>query len=255
MLSDAEKLFATHGSEPGQVGYFNKEIGVNDTAGTFTFTRLVQNVEKVIDINEDGKGTWRCDAAVGKVNIGPAGWHIWDEQAGRCNCGRADRPMYNTGTHALPFEKITVLECVLGNFGGNAMVTYMEYKDPAYDAYIQRATGEGVSNVSGRTLQELLRLLMEWEIAVDEFANTEAHALAAKKYLAGMNMPEEVRSWIWDNVPGNSVQRYIEGNPQARDRDDLPPSITGTVVESWLVPLILESPVIGHMSGDDWIDE
>lgn len=96
--------------------------------------------------------------------------------------------------------------------------------------------------------------MMEWEIAVDEFTNTEAHAVAAKKYLAGMNMPEEVRSWIWDNVPGNSVQRYIEGNSRARDRE-LPPSITGTIVESWLVPFILEAPAIGFMTSEDWIDE
>jgi hypothetical protein len=252
MLSD--EIFANHGLERGNVGYFNKEIGVNDTIGTFTFTRLIRDVQRVTEISDQGEEMIRCDSNEEKENIGPAGWHIWDEQKSRCNCGRGDRPIYNTGTHALPFDKIDFLQCVLGNFGGNAIVTYMEYKDPIYDAYIQRATGEGVSNVSGRTLQELLRLLMEWEIAVDEFTNTEAHAVAAKKYLAGMNMPEEVRSWIWDNVPGNSVQRYIEGNSRARDRE-LPPSITGTIVESWLVPFILEAPAIGFMTSEDWIDE
>ena len=95
-------------------------------------------------------------------------------------------------------------------------------------------------------MQELLRLMMEWEVALDEFGSTERVATVCKGMLTGMNMTQEVRDWIWTNVPPNKVQKFLEGSTTAQD-DPEPPDITGTVVEDWLLEQINGAPTIGHM--------
>lgn len=245
-FSEEDKLFATHGSQEfGSIGYYDKSNPDVPQGGTFTFTKLIKNVTTVVEAGANNETYQRCDPGM----IGPCGWHQWNADTQLCNCGSTDAPNINTGSHVLPFGEISGLACVLGNYGGNAIVTYMEYKD----AIVEETTERERHTVTARTLQELMRLLMEWEYAVDQFECVEPHALAAKAYLAGLNIPPEVRAWLWDEVPPNKVQRFLEGNPNPRDRVPPPPAV-GTVFERWIVPLIIAAPSIGFLTENDWIE-
>ena len=92
-------------------------------------------------------------------------------------------------------------------------------------------------------MQELLRLMMEWR---GSMSLARLNVSPRSAVCTGMNMTQEVRDWIWTNVPPNKVQKFLEGSTTAQD-DPEPPDITGTVVEDWLLEQINGAPTIGHM--------
>ena len=71
--------------------------------------------------------------------------------------------------------------------------------------------------------------MMEWEIAGSDFGSTEPMVAISVNMLKGLEMPDDVRDWIWTNVPPNKVQKYLEGKTDAQVADD-PPDISGTIV-------------------------
>ena len=230
----------------GGIGYYNKlpartytEDGsmwtVDNSKGIFAFTRLIPNIELV-----DEDGHVRCDG--GTNNFGPMGFHEWDEALQVCNCGALTQPYALTGNHDLLFSSLEYLDVVMGNPECGGTIVYMESSDQGAEL----AVVKGRHSVTARTLQEVLRLLLEWEIAGELFDSTEPMVDVAKQMIIGLGMTEEIKTWIWDNVPPNKVQLFLEGNTNAQEPTE-PPDITGTVVEPWLLDLIQRSAGIGFM--------
>lgn len=243
--------FAEQPQMLGGVGYYNKlpartitEDGsswtIDRTKGVFAFVQVVEIGDVVTEIGTDGETYQRCDA--GQQQYGPVAFHVWDPVAGVCNCGATTPPDPLTGSHHLKLENMQYLSVVFGNPAIGGQVIYIE----SNDADAEENTVRDRHSAGTRTMQELLRLMMEWEVALDDFGSTEVMGTVAKGMLAGMDMPQNVRDWIWTNVPPNKVQKFLEGRPDAQD-DPEPPDITGTVVEDWLLEQIGQAPVIGHM--------
>lgn len=244
-------LFADQPQMLGGVGYYNKlpvrtitEDGVSwtidRTKGFFGFVKIVEVGDHVLENGTDDMPHQRCDA--GQSQYGPMAFHVWDPVAEVCNCGADSAPYALTGNHDLPFNELGFLSIVFGNPGVGGHVVYIESTDADAEERVVRNR----HSAAARSMQELLRLMMEWEVALDEFGSTEPMAQVAKNMLTGMNMPQDVRDWIWTNVPPNKVQRFLQGNTAAQDADD-PPDITGTVVEPWLLDQIGRASIIGYM--------
>jgi len=243
--------FSEHAEHLGAVGYFNKlpartvtQDGstwtIDNTKGLFAFTQLVPDMPVEASVDGDGQAIERCDA--GRNQHGPIAFHTWDETAQECSCGADTAADPLTGNHYILFHEITFVGSVFGSAAIGGQVIYLE----SSDADAEVLTVANRHSASARTIQELLRLMMEWEIAGTDFGSTEAMVGVATEMLEGLNMPADVRDWIWTNVPPNKVQKYLEGREDAQVADP-PPDITGTIVEDWLVPLITESPQIGFM--------
>ena len=243
--------FSEHSEQLGGVGYYNKlpvrtitQDGatwtVDNTKGLFSFTPLVADVELEEVVDADGNTHQRCDA--GTNQYGPKGLHVWNEITGQCNCGASTAADPLTGSHHLLFYELTHISSVFGSPAAGGQVVYIE----SSNAESERLTVADRHSVSARTLQEILRLMLEWEIAGSDFGSTEPMASTATSMIAGLAMPDDVRDWIWTNVPPNKVQKYLQGDTDAQVAET-PPDITGTIVEDWLVPLITESPNIGFM--------
>lgn len=243
--------FSEHPQHLGGVGYYNKlpartitQYGstwtIDNTKGFFAFVQLVPNLVMVEEIGSDGGTHRRCDAD--KDQYGPIAFHVWDEDAGECNCGEDTPPHALTANHDLPFNELIYLSAVFGGPNCGGQVVYIESSDAAAEErVISKRHSAGT-----RTIQELLRLMMEWEVAGSDFGSTEPMVSVCTDMLAGLAMPDDVRNWIWTNVPPNKVQKYLEGRTDAQTADP-PPDISGTIVEDWLVPLITEAPQIGFM--------
>lgn len=243
--------FAEQPQMLGGIGYYNKlpartieEDGsswtIDRTKGFFGFVKVVEIGAVVEEAGTDGQTHKRCDA--GQSQYGPLAFHVWDPVAQVCNCGADSAPYELTGNHDLPFNELTYLSVVFGNPEVGGQVVYIESSNAAAEERVVRTR----HSAAARSMQELLRLMMEWEVVYDHFGTTEPMAAVAKSMLTGMNMTQDVRDWVWTNVPPNKVQKYLQGETTAQEADE-PPDITGTVVEDWLLEQIGRAPVIGHM--------
>lgn len=243
--------FSEHPEHLGGVGYYNKlpartvtQDGstwtIDNTKGFFGFVKLVPNIVLVEETGSDGVTHQRCDGD--KDQYGPMAFHVWDEDAEECNCGADTPPHVLTGNHDLPFNELVYLSAVFGGPHCGGQVVYIESSDTAAEERVVTNRHSAAT----RTIQELLRLMMEWEVAGSDFGSTEPMVSVCTDMLSGLAMPDDVRNWIWTNVPPNKVQKYLEGRTDAQTADT-PPDISGTIVEDWLVPLITESPQIGFM--------
>jgi len=243
--------FAEQPQHLGGVGYYNKlpartitEDGstwtIDNTKGFFSFTQLIPDINEDEELGSDGEMHRRCDS--GHNQYGPKGFHVWNTETEECNCGADTAPYPLTGNHDLPFNELDWLSAVFGNPECGGLVVYIE----SSDAEAEERVVAGRHSISARTIQEILRLMMEWEFAGSDFESTEPMVNVAKNMLTRLEMPNDVRDWIWTNVPPNKVQKYLEGNTDAQVADD-PPDISGTIVEEWLLPLIQKTAIIGFM--------
>lgn len=64
---------------------------------------------------------------------------------------------------------------------------------------------------AGRTLHELFRLLIEWDYAHTEFGNNEMVAIYSHNFIEYLQMPDDVRQDLINDVPPQAVELYIRG--------------------------------------------
>ena len=90
-----------------------------------------------------------------------------------------------------------------------------------------------------RTLGELFKLIIEWDIvSKTPFNNTEVQSTISTKILEFLDMPDAVRTEIMDNFPDTHVSLYLQGNPNATQRPSGVPNIT-PLFEEWVESKIL----------------
>lgn len=224
-------------NEHGRIGFWEKIVGDTDDVGFFGIAQHVplQNIQ--VSLGE----TLRCDATSRK---GPQGFHSW--QGDQCSCGRLDEPYPLTGNHYIAFGQLAAIFPIIEALPyGHIM--YFELTDPANEI---RAIEEPHSDCA-RTLQEVFRLLLEWDFAYTNLGNRERIAEVSHGIVEVLEIPQSIVDWILTEVPGDKVSRYLAGDPNAQQRAniaDIPP--LSDEFSEWLYDKISSTRSIGEYDGD-----
>jgi hypothetical protein len=152
--------------------------------GTFTFTKSVAI---------DG-GDWRCDR-------GMYGAKAFEQE-------NLDSVFQEVG-------QIVVYEPFL-NLNGTSHLIYVEANDRTQLA--EEKVNNSIAPVTGRTLQETMRLVYEWSVlAEDPFNSTDEAATAAKTFLDSLGFTTEERAAL-ASLPPMQISNYLAGSETARVR-------------------------------------
>lgn len=224
-----------HPTHKGGVGFYRKQPGVDDTTGFFAIAKARPIPEQMFDPSGE---VIRCDG----LSTGPMGFHEWDATTGRCSCGDPERPDPTTGNHILFLRGLATIFVVIEALP-YGFITYIELHDEAMeDEMIRRP-----HSASARTLQEVLRLLLEWDYAYTALGSREPIAEAARGMVGVLDIPAGVRSFLEGDMPDEKVARFVKGVKDARERPrperipDLPDE-----VDAWLEQKIIGSRPLGN---------
>jgi hypothetical protein len=95
---------------------------------------------------------------------------------------------------------------------------YLEFRDDE----TEEETLVAQATTFTRSIQEVFRLLLEWEFAATQLGSTEDIATTAAGMASVLDIPQNLRDWIINQVPPEKVGRYLAGNPNARARTTEP---------------------------------
>jgi len=229
-LSDCPK-------EHGRIGFWEKIVGDTDDVGIFGIAQHVTlgGVQVL-----DGE-TIRCDANSRK---GPHGFHSWT--GSQCSCGSTEPPYPLTGHHYAAFGKITAIFPVIEALPyGHIM--YFEMVDPEDEV----KTIQEQHTDSSRTLQEVFRLLLEWDYAYTELGNRERIAEVSHGMVEVLQIPESIKTWLLTELPMEKVSRFLSGVENAQERADVSeiPPLSDEFSE-WLYDKISTTRSIGEYDAD-----
>jgi len=232
--------FSKQPMHPMGVGYLAKKIGRTDNVGFFAFIKAVYDKRFYEEQWPDGKENGikaRCDGNSPRSTPMPVDFHEWDYENEVClACGSKSQPFGTTNSHVASLNNSKILRMPIHSQYG--FITYIEIDDPE----LEKQAFEDPQNCA-RTLQEVFRLMLEWEWAHNELGNREEIAVVAKNMLADLEMPESVRDWLWNELPPMRIAKFISGDSEPRDRADasLIPDMTKEF-ENWCLHLILGKP-------------
>lgn len=187
----------------GTIGYYDKEIGINDNKGIFAVCKVINvplSDEEYLDQD-------RCD----RGSIGPSGFHIWNEETSKCSCGLEERPNEITKDHIITIEDVAAYSCVIEALP-YGFVVYIEMHDSELEEEMIRWPHHC------RTLQEILRYIVEWAWAYEELGNREEIAEVCHGMMIVLDVPKDIYDWIVATIPPEKVGRYLAGHPDARAR-------------------------------------
>lgn len=228
-------------SRPQTIGKFYKKIGTDDSVGVFSFTRMV-NPKNALDV--DVPNEQRCDARSKK---GPSGFHDWNAETNTCSCGSTSKPYGLTHHHYIKFNQLVCMHTVM-DIPPCSVIMYMELKNPEDEI----KTIEDYHHEHTRTLQELFRLIIEWDFVYTNFDNREETAIVCNEIMSNINMPIEVKNWFIEEMPSEKVGRYLEGNTDARVRiPELIPDLPDFVSEWFLTKVLYNNKGIGKYDSFD----
>jgi len=228
-----------YGSSRNQIGYLDKIINNTDNYGVFSFASCA-NVSKYNQIEN------RCDSDY----YGPV-----------CITWNPTNPYslpLNTKLKNLKFLK-PIIDCAPDFY-----IIYSEWQEDELDILKRNYNNlqqwqkkaidnnwipEGKMELSeylenslialhpqrhARTLGELFKLIIEWDIvSKSPFNNSEVQSLISTKILDTLQMPNDVREEIMNNFPDTHVAMYLKGNPDATSRPNGVPNIT-PLFEAWI---------------------
>jgi hypothetical protein len=233
-----------YGNGKNNLGYLDKIINNTDNYGLFFFAACA-------DIKKENQSEYRCDSdSIGPVCI------TWDGVA----------------PYGLPLNKslsdIKFLKVIL-DFAPNFYIIYWEWQEKELDImkrnystleeWQQKAIDNGWANSdkyvqseyienklialhpqrNARTLGELFKLIIEWNIVNKEpFNNEEVQSVISSKILELMDMPENVYQELLNSFPDTHVSLYLQGNPDATQRPSDVPNIT-PLFEEWIEEKLL----------------
>jgi hypothetical protein len=152
--------------------------------GTFTFTKSVAI---------DG-GDWRCDR-------GMYGAKAFEQE--------------NLDSVFQEVSQIVIYEPFL-SLNGTSHLIYVEANDRTQLA--EEKVNNSIAPVTGRTLQETMRLVYEWAALAEEpFNSTDEAAVAAKSFLDSLAFTTEERTAL-ASLPPMQISNYLAGSETARVR-------------------------------------
>jgi hypothetical protein len=224
-------------NEHGRIGFWDKTVSDTDDVGFFGIAQHVA----ITNIQVEQDGSIRCDATSRK---GPQGFHEW--LGDRCSCGKLEPPYGPTGNHHIAFGQLVAIFPVIEALPyGHIM--YFELLDPANEV----KAIEEIHSDCARTLQEVFRLLLEWDFAYRELGSTERIAEVSHGIVQVLEIPQSIVDWILAEVPGEKVSRYLAGIDNAQQRADIAdiPPLSDEFSE-WLYDKISATRSIGEYDAD-----
>lgn len=224
-----------HPTHLGGAGYLHKIVGETDNIGFFAIGRARAIPAQATEVGTNGVSYVRCDSGA----WGIYGFHTWDADSGTCDCGRTDEPEPVMGHHTLRMEALRYVQVVV-DVAPHGYIAYMETFERETEVEACRMRHSDCAP----TLQELLRLMIEWDAAYTHFDSREPVAVACHEMLAAMDVPADVHSWLTDSVPEQKVELFLAGEPDAQDRRPGVPDMSDGF-NTWITKLILESKPLG----------
>ena len=159
---------------------------VDATSGTFNFTQ-----SRVID-----GADWRCDNGY----YGPSMF-----------AGELENPVISN------IGEIVAFEPFLG-IAGVGHIIYLESTNK-HELAVEKLNNSVVP-ITGRTFQEVLRLIYEWSVLANEpFNSLDDAAVTAKNYMEALRFSEDEIDLIKELTP-MQISKFISGSTEARVRPD-----------------------------------
>jgi hypothetical protein len=159
---------------------------IDATSGTFIFTN-----SRVID-----GADWRCDN--GYYGAGPF-------------TGEVSSPVISSLNEIVAYESFL-------SVAGIGHTIYLE--SSGKQEFAVEKLNNSVIPLTGRTFQEVLRLIYEWSVLADEpFNSTENAAVTAKNYMETLRFTEDEIALIKELTP-MQISKFISGSTEARVRPD-----------------------------------
>jgi hypothetical protein len=163
--------------------------------GTFTFTKSIAV----------GSGDWRCDR-------GMYGAKAFEQE-------NIDRVFEDVG-------QIVFYEPFL-SLNGVSHLIYVQASNKTQLA--EEKVNNSIAPVTGRTLQETMRLVYEWAVLAEEpFDSTDDAAVAAKAFLDGLGFTGEERTALANLAP-MQISNYLAGSETARVRPSNIPALDDAI--------------------------
>lgn len=168
---------------------------IDSSSGTFNFTK-----SRVIN-----DADWRCDK--GYYGAGPF-------------AGEVSAPVISNINEVIAYESFL-------SVAGVGHIIYLE-SSGKQELAVEKLNNSIVP-ATGRTLQEVLRLIYEWSILADEpFNSLDEASVSAKAYLTALNFTDdELR--VLAELPPMQISNFISGSTQARVRPDNIPTLSSDV--------------------------
>lgn len=213
-------------AEPFSVGYFQKIVGLTDNKGFFSF-----NPAQMINFSRCDEGFW-----------GPMSFHF-PADGGGCNCGNIDTN--ETPIQALVCSDNTLtaehvrFSCPFLSLPPYGYICYQEMQDPDVEENFRRM--HWTSNA--RTLQELFKMIIEWDDCYNLLEDRSIVAVTAHDFLGALQVPESIEAWLRAEVPDQQVFRFLAGDSNARDRNTSVPGMTDEM-SHWLWTEVIHWPMV-----------
>lgn len=167
---------------------------VDAPSGTFNFTqsRVIENAD------------WRCDK----------GYY-----GARAFAGEVSEPVISSLDEVVAYESFL-------SVAGVAHLIYLE-SSGKQELAVEKLNNSVVP-ITGRTFQEVLRLIYEWSVLAEEpFNSLDDAAVSAKKYMHDLHFTEDEIELIKE-LPPMQISNFISGSGEARVRpDNIPPLSSG----------------------------
>lgn len=232
-MEETVQYLRDHPQHRGGVGFYHKTPEDTDR-GFFALSGARLNPSNA----SDPTGQWvRCDSA----HYGPYGYHRWDEELGICNCGRSDTPDPSFGHHEIVLSNVDFVSSVISllPFG------YILYFDLKNEEDEQTCLTQRHSDCA-KTLQEVFKLMLEWDFAYTELGNRELVAESCHGMVNSLEIPNDIKNWLLSELPDEKVAKFIKGDPNAND-----PALRSAVPDltdefnTWVCGKILNAKPIG----------
>lgn len=85
--------------------------------------------------------------------------------------------------------------------------------------------------IAGRTISELFKLIMDWDISYHLFNNRENTAILCHNVMSGIDMPINIYNAIYENTPPSIIEKYLRG--QKNHLDIGPRPVEDPIVIEW----------------------
>lgn len=232
-------MLDNHPTHEGGIGYYFREIGLNDSVGFLHFCKAVTNFRFEGDVEQSTNALFnRCDNSAPRNAFLPSGFHEWDYEANVCSCGSVSKPYGTTNDHHTCLSHCKIFRVPIQTEKG--FIVYVEY----FESENENSTIEN-TECNGRTFQEVFRGILEWAWVHENMENNEPVAIAASEFINEINIPENILEWLWSSVPDQKVARYLRGRDDARMRASIEdiPDMTNEFNE-WIEDLIVHRPTI-----------
>jgi hypothetical protein len=198
--------------------YYKVPGTTDDQRGLFAFIRSVYDhafqPEVVEKESISTTFTPRCDARIDNNIPKPTSLHEKDELTGLCKLCGSDADIYpTTNSHVSSLNNTQTLRLPIQGYKGFVVYLKLSSKELEESEF-------DYSDHLGRTLQELFRLMLEWEWCYLELETRDIYSVLAYEMLQELNLPESIRQWLWQEVPDQRVAKFLKGDANARLRSD-----------------------------------